>query len=164
MNDTPHRPPIHVEDLPWEEWSEGTHFGSRYRRLTKAGGGSHVGVAIEELPARKQSCPFHYHLLEEEHILALEGTAQLRLGDERYTLRAGDYVCFPAGQTEGHCLVNDGDAPFRFLIIGENNRNDVCVYPDSDKISVRLTGEIFRKSDTLEYWVGEPPTPNPVSG
>ena len=46
MNDAPHRPPIRVEDLPWEEWSEGAHFGSRYRRLSKAGGGSHVGVSF----------------------------------------------------------------------------------------------------------------------
>ena len=52
--------------------------------------------------------PFHYHLLEEEHIIALEGEATLRLGEERHRIKAGDDVDSPAGQRAGHCLVNEG--------------------------------------------------------
>ncbi|AUX38763.1 cupin [Sorangium cellulosum] len=151
------RKPIAVEDVPWEEWSEGSRFGSRYRHLTKAavGDGYHVGVQIEELLPGKQSSPAHYHLLEEEHILILEGRATLRLGEETIEVSAGDYVCFPARQKAGHCLVNTSDALCRFLVIGERKPDEVCVYTDSNKILVRSVHEVYDKSQVRDYWDGE---------
>lgn len=148
-------PPFPVESVPWQEWPRGDRFGSRFRALTDPAGGSRVGVAIEELPPGKQSCPVHYHLLEEEHLLVLEGRATLRLGERSYDVGAGDYVCFPAGQKAGHTLINEGREPCRFLIIGERNSSDVIVYPDSGKVKVRLTGENYRLSATVGYWEGE---------
>ncbi|WP_437965624.1 cupin domain-containing protein [Sorangium sp. So ce260] len=151
------RKPIDVESVPWEVWSKGSRFGSRYRHLTKAvmGDAYHVGVAIEELSPGKQSSPAHYHLLEEEHILILEGRATLRLGDETIEMSAGDYVCFPARQKAGHCLINTSDAPCRFLVIGEQKPDEVCVYTDSNKILVRSVGEVYDKSQARDYWDGE---------
>lgn len=151
------RKPIASESVPWEEWTQGEKFGSRYRHLTKAAVGREyrVGVSIEELPPGKQSCPFHWHMKEEEHILALEGRATLRLGEERIELRAGDYVCFPARQEAGHCLVNESDAVFRFVMIGENKRDEVCVYPDSNKVLVRAVKQVFDRATVVDYWDGE---------
>lgn len=145
--------PIAVESIAWEDWAKGVRFGGRVRRLAPEG--AQVGVHIEELFPGKQSCTFHYHLHEEEHILALEGSALLRLGDEIIRLGAGDYVCFPAGQRVGHCLVNDSDRPFRFLMIGDNKPHDVCVYPDSGKINVRAEKLLFRLDDARDYYDGE---------
>jgi uncharacterized cupin superfamily protein len=151
--------PISVEQLPWDEWAEGTRFGGRTRTLSDSKrDGLHVGVIIEELPPGKQSCPFHYHHLEEEHIWMLEGTVTLRLGDERVPMKAGDFVTFRAGVALGHCLVNEGDKPCRYLVIGERNPHDVCVYPDSNKLLVKATGEVYDKGSTLDYWHGEPTT------
>ncbi|MFC5474627.1 cupin domain-containing protein [Paraherbaspirillum soli] len=147
--------PFRVEDVPVETWSEGDRFGSRFRRLGKFGGGSHVGVAIEELDPGKQSCPLHYHMLEEEHLLILEGEVTLLLGDKSYLMSAGDYACFPAGQKAGHALLNHGETLCRYLVLGESNPNDVIVYPKSGRVSVRLTGEGYRQSATMEYWDGE---------
>lgn len=149
--------PFPVEDAPWTDWARGERFGGRKRRLGAFGGGSRVGVVMEELSPGRQSCPAHYHMLEEEHLLALEGRATLRLGTRTYALSAGDYVCFPAGQKAAHALVNDGDAPFRYLMIGERNPNDVIVYPDSGKVAVRSIGEIYDRSATMGYWDGEDP-------
>ena len=148
--------PVRIEQLAWEEWSEGQRFGGRVRVLADSRRhGLHVGVLIEELPPGKQSCPAHYHMREEEHVLMLEGRATLRLGEERIELTAGDFVTFPAGQALGHCLINEGDAPCRYLVIGERDPADVCVYPDSNKILVRATGEVYDKGATRPYWAGE---------
>lgn len=156
------RGPVSIDTLPWTEWAHGERFGSRYRVLSDTRGADKrkIGVSYEELPPGKQSCPLHYHMLEEEHIVALEGEATLRLGDARHTIRAGDYVSFPAGERLGHCLINETDKPFRFLMIGDNNAADVCAYPDSGKISVRALNDgdsraIFRDGERLEYWDGE---------
>jgi uncharacterized cupin superfamily protein len=112
--------PIAIESVPWTEWRQGVRFEIHYRVLSNTrDGGRKIGVSYEELPPGRQSVPFHYHMLEEEHIVALEGEATLRLGQERFRIKAGDYVGFPAGQRAGHCLINDSDAPFRFLMIGD---------------------------------------------
>ena len=149
--------PVAIESLPWTEWGQGVRFQSRYRVLSDTRkDGRKIGVSYEELPPGKQSVPFHYHLLEEEHIIALEGEATLRLGKERYRIKAGDYVGFPAGQRAGHCLINESDAPFRFIMIGDNQPSEVCVYPDSNKVLVRgLDRAIFRDPARLDYWDGE---------
>jgi len=148
-------PPFSVESIAWEEWNHGEHFGSRVRRLVDSAQGAHIGVVMEELPAGKQSCPFHYHMMEEEHVLVLEGQMTLRLGEKTHELKAGDYVHFPAAQKLGHCFVNNGAETCRFLCFGERNPNDVVVYPDSGKVLVRQTHEIYRKMATMDYWEGE---------
>lgn len=131
-------------------------FGGRVRRIGAEAGGSQVGVLIEELPPGKQSAPLHWHTREEEHIWFLEGRATLRLGGDRIAVRAGDYVCFPADRPVGHCIVNDSDAPCRYLVVGERSRDDVCVYPESGKVLLRA-GEriVLSTSAPLDYWDGE---------
>jgi len=150
--------PVTADQVPWEEFSHGDRFGTRYRHLTRAAVGERpyrVGVAIEELPPGKQSCPFHFHMLEEEHVLVLEGACTLRLGEERLALRAGDYACFPAGEKVGHCLINETDRVCRYVIIGENSPHESCVYPDSNKVSSRWLGERYDRAARRDYWDGE---------
>ena len=148
--------PFAVDEVPWEEWSEGLRFGGRVKALGARAGAVKVGVIIEELPPHRQSVPFHWHTAEEEHLWFLEGRATLRLGDERYPVVAGDYVCFPAGRPLGHCIVNDSDAPCRYLVIGERSPDDVCFYPDSRKVMIRRAGRtILSTEDGRAYWDGE---------
>jgi uncharacterized cupin superfamily protein len=149
--------PIAIDSVPWTEFSEGVRFALRFRVLSDTRkDGRKIGVSYEELPPGKQSVPFHYHLIEEEHIVALEGECTLRLGEERHTLKAGDYVGFPAGQRAGHCLINETDRPFRFIMIGDYAPNEVAVYPDSNKVLIRgLDGAILRDGERLRYSDGE---------
>ena len=152
------RGPVAIDSVPWTEWGHGARFHLRYRTLsdTRKGGGHKIGIGYVELPPGNQSVPFHYHMLEEEHIVALEGEATLRLGEDRYSIKAGDYVGFPAGQRAGHCLINESDAPFRFIMIGDHQPNDVAIYPDSKKVLVRAyDGVILRYTEGLDYWDGE---------
>ncbi|SDO99256.1 cupin domain-containing protein [Phyllobacterium sp. OV277] len=146
--------PFSVENVPWENWSENTRYGSRSRYLSGFGGASHVGVAMEELAPGMESTLNHYHMLEEEQALILAGEMTLKLGEKTYLVKTGDYVCFPAGQKAGHSFYNHSDALCRFLIIGEKNPHDVIVYPETGRVSVRLTGEGYDKSATMDYWQG----------
>jgi uncharacterized cupin superfamily protein len=157
---TPNPPiPIHSSDVPWEEYTVGTRFGGRYRHLTLAAMGKdyHVGVAIEELDPGRQTNPAHYHIFEEEHVYILEGTLTVRLGAATYEMKAGDYVCFPAGQKAGHCLINNSGATCRYVMVGERNPNEVSVYTDSNKVSVNALGRraIFDLAALRGYWDGE---------
>jgi uncharacterized cupin superfamily protein len=85
----------------------------------------------------------------------------LILGDEQYELTSGDYVCFPAGRKIGHSFLNSGPGPCSYLMIGEHNPNEVCVYPDSNKMAVgalRTRDDIFDMSGLRRYWDGEETT------
>ena len=148
--------PFAPEQVPWEEGFHGERYGSRWRPLTDFGGGSHVGVMLEELPPGRQSSLLHYHMLEEEHVYVLEGALTLRLGDRSYPMKAGDFVCFPAGQAVGHCLVNHTDKVCRYLLVGERNPHDICVYPETGRVGVRLMGEGYARAARMDYWENAP--------
>ncbi len=156
------KPPISEAAVDWHDDGVpgSARFGGRSKHLTHAavGPGYRVGVLIESPAPGKRLCPTHYHMLEEEHALVLEGQVTLILGDERHELTAGDYVCFPAGRKIGHSFVNSGPGPCRTLMIGERNPNEVCVYPDSNKMAVgalRTRDDIFDMAGTRQYWDGE---------
>ncbi len=152
------RGPVAIDSVPWQEFFRGARFGNRFRVLSNTRGeeSRKIGVSYEELAPGKQSVPFHYHLIEEEHIIALEGECTLRWGEERFCFKAGEYVCFPAGERRGHCLLNETDKPFRFIMIGTHDPNEVAVYPDSNKIMIRgLDRAILRDENRLDYFDGE---------
>jgi len=155
--------PFAIESIAWSDWSDGVRFGGKVRVLSDTrspGSRLRIGIAIEELPPGKQSSTFHFHMTEEEHVWILDGAATLRLGEDRYPVKAGDFVSFPAGSPHGHCLVNETEKPCRFMMIGDNHPDEVCVYPDSNKIMVRALSrisrdDIFDASATRDYWDGE---------
>ena len=163
LDSAPPKPPISSNDADWRDEAEGQgpHFGGRSKHLTGAAVGAryNVGVLIESPAPGKRLCPRHYHMLEEEHALVLEGELTVLLdNDERHVMHPGDYVCFPAGLKNGHSLMNTGTGPASYLMIGEHNPNDVCVYPDSKKVMVRALKsweDIFDMSATRGYWDGE---------
>ena len=146
--------------MAWDEEGEGPRFGGHSRHLTYAAVGAtyRVGVLIEAPSPGMRLAPRHYHMLEEEHALILDGQVTLLLGDERYEMKAGDYVCFPAGHEVGHSFMNSGAGPCGYLMIGERNPNDVCVYSDSNKVEVkalRTKDTILDLSGVRKYWDGE---------
>lgn len=116
--------PVHVSDVEWQIWYPGTPREIRGQALCDVGGRAKVGVGYLELPPGSNTEPAHWHTQEEEHLYALAGEATLRLGDDRFELRAGSYVCFPAGQAAPHCLYNTGRVPFAYLMIGERISGD----------------------------------------
>ncbi len=149
------RLPFSIEEVPWEEYARGERFGTRFRQLGAFGGCAHVGVCLEEIAPGRQNYVMHYHFLEEEQLLVLEGRPTLRLGTASYPLQPGSYVVFPAGQQVGHALVNETSEPVRYLMIGERNPAEVTVHTDTARVGVRLTGEGYRKEDVMDYWEGE---------
>ncbi|MEQ9813524.1 MAG: cupin domain-containing protein [Azospirillaceae bacterium] len=153
----PENRPIAAAEIPWEEFRHGSRYALRYRHLSAATPGQpyRVGVAVEELPPGKQSCPAHYHTAEEEHVYVLTGALTVRLGRRRIVMSEGDYVRFPAGSAEEHCLINHTDRACTYLVIGERNVDDVRVYPESNKVMIARTREIFDRGTTRDYWDGE---------
>ena len=146
--------PFHIDEVPWVEFGHGQRFGIKYQVLSEFAGASQITVCMEILPPGKQANQAHYHMLEEEHLLVLEGSMSVRLGEKSYPVQAGHYVCFVAGNKVPHSIYNHTDQPCRYLILGNTQKGDVMVYPETDRVHVKLTGESYRKTPTMTYWEG----------
>jgi len=106
--------------------------GRWYRRLAPPTGLTEFGVSHVVLKPGAWSSQRHWHSAEDELVYILEGELVLVTEDGEQVVRAGLVVGFPAGQPNGHHLINRSDKVARFLAIGSRVRGDECTYPDID--------------------------------
>jgi uncharacterized cupin superfamily protein len=140
-------------------------LGSTWKRLGKAGGLKDVGVNISRLPPGVWSSQRHWHSHEEELIYILEGEVSLVTDDGEETLFAGDCAVFPAGDPDGHHLINRSQRDVVLLEVGTRDlERDRCVYPDIDMIAVpgtrpyvRRDGTPYPAKDATTWLVGQAP-------
>lgn len=126
---------VNVDEIAPDEQSHGS-FVFKRRRLGPEAGARALGCSHMELPPGKTAFPFHFHSAFEEGVYILEGTGTMRTGKERFEVRAGDYVAFPAGPDSAHALTNTGTATLRYLALSAPATPatmDIVGYPDSKK-------------------------------
>ncbi len=126
----------------------------------EAAGGKELAVRMYELPPGQALCPYHYEYVE-EWLMVMTGEVQVRTPSGIDPARAGDLVCFPSGPEGVHMVRNDSDAPARVVMFSSGATPAVCVYPESDKVSLWTGNEQdrwrFRGADAhLDYYDGEP--------
>ena len=115
-------------------------------------------VRVYELPPGKSAYPYHYHLKNEETFFILRGEGLLRTPEGERTVKAGDLLFFPAGETGAHKLTNTSDTEMLVYIDFDIVHDlDVAVYPDSGKLGIwgKDTNRIYRLDDDVDYYEGE---------
>jgi uncharacterized cupin superfamily protein len=132
MSTRRHPQVVNVDELEPMGRSRG-RFGVMAKRLAAAAGAKAIGFNWMELQPGKTSFPYHWHAGIEEGLFVLSGSGELRIGQERVSVRAGDYAGFPAGPEHAHTLTNTGSEPLRYLSFSNQNTADICGYPDSKK-------------------------------
>jgi quercetin dioxygenase-like cupin family protein len=71
-------------------------------------------VLLENLTAPGGGPPPHIHTREDEFFYVLDGTFEIRIGDELHTLGAGGYAYVPQGTV--HNFRNTAETPSRILV------------------------------------------------
>jgi uncharacterized cupin superfamily protein len=95
--------------------------------------GSHrFGVNLTRLPPGTASALRHWHSLEDEFVMVLEGEATLITDAGETVLGPGMAAGFPKGKADGHCLVNRGKSDVVYLEVGDRRPGDDVAYPDDD--------------------------------
>ena len=112
-----------------------------------------LGCTIYDVPPGQQLWPYHYHLGNEEWLVAVAGRGTLRTPEGERELAPGDVVGFPMGEVGAHTLVNRTDENVRVLMFSTLNPTTLPVYPDSGKIGAN--GRYFRVADAVDYYDGE---------
>ncbi|MEO1405180.1 MAG: cupin domain-containing protein [Pseudomonadota bacterium] len=103
--------------------------------LGLASGLTQYGVNLTRLKPGVWSGQRHWHSHEDEFVYMLEGEAIMVTDAGRETLRPGDCAGFPAGESNGHHIINESDADVVFLVVGTRDMQDAVTYPDIDMLA-----------------------------
>lgn len=121
-------------------------------RLGQAGGLTQFGVNIVVLEPGAKSSLRHWHLHEDEFVMVTQGTCTLVDDDGRHEMSVGDCAAFPAGEANGHHVINETDEEVRFLVVGTKAPHEVATYSDIDLLVEMRDGTArFTRKDGTPY-------------
>lgn len=122
--------------------------GRTSQALGDAGGLGQYGVNLVRLAPGAQSSLRHYHMQQDEFVMVTEGICTLIDDQGEHLMQVGDCAAFPAGEANGHHLVNKTEAPAAFLVVGTRTETETGYYSDLDmKVTVDASGYIFTRKD-----------------
>ncbi|HWA89934.1 MAG TPA: cupin domain-containing protein [Rhizomicrobium sp.] len=155
---------VNIADIALDQRGHGERFSAQTGEIGLALGLNTLGCMLHIVPPGKMAGPYHRHHGCDEMFFIIAGTGEYRIGEKRIQVAAGDCLGAPAGGA-AHQLINTGTTELRYLGLSNNGAADVCEYPDSGKISVRVgakgvhygdaTFEQRGRMSPAEYWDGE---------
>jgi uncharacterized cupin superfamily protein len=143
-------------------------YQQRMARIGQQLGAQKLGYRLYALEPGMRGSPFHSHRVNEEMFYVVAGEGEVRLGAERFPIRAGDVIaCPPGGPEAAHQIINSSNAELRYLAVSTQQSPEICEYPDSGKYVVmddfKVDSEgntsgfvaVARHADGIDYWDGE---------
>jgi uncharacterized cupin superfamily protein len=115
----------------------------------------YLNFDLRSLNPGQYSAPYHFHRYAEELFMIVSGTATLRTENGLEIVNNGDLLFFEIGEHGAHQLFNHGTEPCIYLDVRTSIGYDVCEYPDSNKILLAPSMEIFNKDAKTNYFEGE---------
>ena len=110
---------------------------------------------LRQLNPDEYSAPYHFHRYAEELFMIISGSATLRTPKGFETVNNGDLIFFEKGEAGAHQLYNHTTETCVYLDIRTYIGYDIAEYPDSDKILIAPSFEIFNKDSKAGYFDGE---------
>jgi uncharacterized cupin superfamily protein len=171
----PARPVINLDEVAIEERPAMSQpkggaverFDSRVGPIGGRIGARLLGYNITAVPPGKRAFPLHNHHANEEMFFILQGSGELRVGEERWSIRQGDFIASPPGGPEvAHQIINTGTEELRYLAVSTMITPETVEYPDSGKVallsrqtapdgSMRVVRHIGRPETSIDYWDAE---------
>jgi uncharacterized cupin superfamily protein len=124
-------------------------------RMKKGLNPENLNFDLRQLNPDQYSAPYHFHRYAEELFMIISGSATLRTPKGLEIVNDGDLIFFEKGETGAHQLYNHTTMTCVYLDIRTYFGYDVAEYPDSDKILLAPSFEIFNKDSQASYFDGE---------
>lgn len=124
-------------------------------RTDKGVNPENLNFDLRQLNPGQYSAPYHFHRCAEELFMIVLGSATLRAPNGLEIVNSGDLMFFEKGATGAHQLYNHTSEPCVYLDIRTYLGYDIAEYPDSDKILIAPSFEIFNKDTQANYFDGE---------
>lgn len=126
--------------------------GRHRSRLSPVLGLTKFGVNVLRIEPGAQSSARHWHSEQDEFVYVLEGEATLVTDDGDTVITAGMAAGFPAGNPNGHTLVNRSDADVLVLEVGDRPVSEDVEYPDIDMANAVRGGKpSFTRKDGSSF-------------
>jgi uncharacterized cupin superfamily protein len=110
---------------------------------------------LRQLNPSQFSAPFHFHRFAEELFMVVSGSMTLRTFDGLEIVETGDVIFCEIGESGAHQFYNHGTEPCIYMDIRTFIGHDICEYPDSEKLFIVPSYEIFEKKSKVGYFEGE---------
>ena len=124
-------------------------------RIKKGIKPQYLNFDLRQLNQGQYCAAYHFHRYTEELFMIISGSATLRTPKGLEVVNGGDLIFFETGETGAHQLYNHTAEPCIYLDVRTFIGHDVCEYPDSGKIFLVPSYEIFDKNAQLKYFDGE---------
>ena len=122
------------------------------KRLGDAAGLKNFGVNLVKLEPGSCSALRHWHTKQDEFIYILSGEVTLVTNDGEQILKPGMAAGFPAGEADGHHLINRSNGIVEYLEVGDRTPLDQVTYPDDDLTAKENSGVwVFAHKDGSPY-------------
>ncbi len=116
---------------------------------------TNLNFDLRQLNPGQFSAPYHFHRNAEELFMVISGSMTLRTPEGLEIVTSGDMAFFEMGETGAHQFFNHTEEPCTYLDVRSFIGFDVCEYPDSGKILLAPSFEIFSTGSNPAYFDGE---------
>ena len=126
--------------------------GREKRALGDPLGLTQFGVNLVTLAPGAWSSQRHWHANEDEFVYVLEGEVTLATDAGEQVLTQGMAAGFPAGNANGHHLINRSDKPALYLEVGTRAETEEAQYSDIDMMARKVDGRfVFTRKNGEPY-------------
>ena len=126
--------------------------GRSKQRLGDALGLNNFGVNLTTIKPGAASALRHWHAKQDEFVYIVSGELVLVTDAGEQLLTAGMCAGFPAGDANGHHLVNRSTRDAVYLEAGDRTPGDAATYPDDDLVARAVDGDWqFLHKDGVRY-------------
>ncbi|HEX2105022.1 MAG TPA: cupin domain-containing protein [Solirubrobacteraceae bacterium] len=124
----------------WEAEMPDAPFRARALRAGARAGAQELGATLYELDPGGAISPYHFHHANEELLVVLSGSPEVRTPGGARRVKAGAVLAFPRGQDGAHAVTNPGPEPARMLFISTMHFPDVAEHVDTGAL-LAITGQ-----------------------
>ena len=167
------KPVVNIDEVEFQARSAvvpdaaADRFEATFARIGLLVGAKRLGYNIAAVPPGKSAFPYHSHRVNEEMFFVLRGAGEVRIGAQKYPLRAGDIVACPAGGPESAHRSSTPGMRSCATSRSAHSKHPRSGVPGLWEVwrdrRVSVTGEarlapffhFFRLVDGVDYWDGE---------
>jgi uncharacterized cupin superfamily protein len=128
-----------VLEPEWDAEMPDDPFRVRASRVGAHAGAEELGATLYEIDAGGAVSPYHLHHANEELLIVLSGSPEIRTPAGPRRVGPGTVLAFPRGEGGAHAVSNPGPAPARVLFVSTMHFPDVAEHVDTGA-TMAITG------------------------
>src|SRR3954447_26416664 len=128
-----------VLEPEWDAEMPDEPFRVRATRVGAHAGAEQLGATLYEIDAGGAISPYHIHHANEELLIVLAGSPEIRTPAGPRRVGAGAVLAFPRGEGGAHAVSNPGPEPARVLVVSTMRFPDLAEHLDTGTV-LTITG------------------------